>query len=107
MSLKGSDGSSLAAHVRPLLGWELIRGEQLARVLGNMEDVLGTLEDDLFPGAIIPRVMDREMHYYAVAPTHAQQQRLLACCAPPSVAQSRTSRVNWFVSMRGMGWKLC
>ena len=78
MSLKGSDGSSLAAHVWPLLGWESIRGEQLARVLGNMEDVLGTLEDDLFPGAIIPRVMNREMHYYAVAPTQAQQQRLLA-----------------------------
>ena len=78
LSLKGSDGSPLAAHVRPLLGWEVIREEQLSRVLGNMEDVLGTLEDDVFPGAIIPMVMNREMHYYAVAPTQAQQQRLLA-----------------------------
>ena len=78
MSLKGSDGSTLAAHIRPLLGWEVIRGEQFARVRGNMEDVLGTLEDDLFPGAIIPSVMNRELHYYAAAPTQAQQQRLLA-----------------------------
>ena len=78
MSLKGDDGSSLLTLIRPLLGWEMIRGEQRARVLGNMKDILGTLEDDLFPGAIIPRVMDRQMHYYAVAPTHAQQQRLLA-----------------------------
>ena len=77
MSLKGDDGSSLLPLVRPLLGWEVIPKEQRARVLGNMEDILGTLEDDLFPGAIIPRVMDRQMHYYAVAPTHAQQQRLL------------------------------
>ncbi|MDE2715755.1 MAG: protein DpdD [Chloroflexota bacterium] len=78
MSLKASDGSTLSAHVRPLLGWEVMRGRQLARVQGNMEYVLGTLEDDLFPGAIIPAVMNRELHYYAVAPTHAQQQRLLA-----------------------------
>ena len=78
MSLKASDGSTLSAHVRPLLGWEVMRGEHRVRVQGNMEDVLGTLEDDLFPGAVIPAVMNRELHYYAVAPTLAQQQRLLA-----------------------------
>ena len=77
MSLKGDDGSSLLPLIRPLLGWEVIQGEQRARVLRNMENILGTMEDDLFPGAIIPRVMNRQMHYYAVAPTHAQQQRLL------------------------------
>ena len=81
MSLKGSDGSTLAAHVRPLLGWEVIRGEQLARVLGKMKDVLGTLEDDLFPGAIIPMVMNREMHYYAVAPTQGSAAAIVGSTA--------------------------
>ena len=76
MSLKASDGSTLSAHIRPLLGWEVMPEEHRARVQGNMEDVLGTLDDDLFPGAIIPAVMNRELHYYAVAPTLAQQQRL-------------------------------
>ena len=76
MSLRGSDGSSLAARVRPLLGWDVLHGNQHADRLRAMEHVLGTLEDDLFPGAIIPRVIDLQMHYCAVAPTHAQQQRL-------------------------------
>ena len=76
MSLRGSGGSSLVARVRPLLGWEVLHGSQHADRLRRMEHVLGTLEDDLFPGAIIPRVIDLQMHYYAVAPTHAQQQRL-------------------------------
>ena len=76
MSLKGADGSSLMPLVRPLLGWELPQVSRRADRLGKLETILGTLEDDLFPGAIIPRVIDEEMHYYAVAPTHAQQQRL-------------------------------
>ena len=76
MSLRGRDGSSLMARVRPLLGWEVLRGDRHADTLRTMENILGTVEDDLFPGAIIPRLIDWEMHYYAVAPTHAQQQRL-------------------------------
>ncbi len=78
MSLKGADGSSLMPMVRPLLGWDVLRGNQHAGRLRTMETVLGTLEDDLFPGAIIPCVINLQMHYYALASTHAQQQRLLA-----------------------------
>ena len=72
MSLPGKDGASLLATVRPLLGWSNLDADRLAR----LDWILGTLDDDLFPGAIIPRVVSRELHYYAVGATYSQRQHL-------------------------------
>ena len=72
MSLLGRDGSSLLTSVRPLLDWSNLDASRLAR----LDSILGTLDDGLFPGGIIPRVIFGEMHYYAVAASHGQRQRL-------------------------------
>ena len=72
MSLPGKDGSSLLASVRPYLGWTSLDAGRMAR----LDRILGTLDDDLFPGGIIPRLIRGEMHYYAVAASHSQRQRL-------------------------------
>ena len=72
MSLPGKDGSSLLDRVRPHLGWLHLDANRTAR----LESIVGTLDNDLFPGGIIPRLIDKEMRYCAVAATHAQRQRL-------------------------------
>ena len=72
MSLLGRDGSSLLSSVRPLLDWSSFDARRLAR----LDSILGTVDDDLFPGGIIPRLISGEMHYYAVAASHSQRQRL-------------------------------
>ena len=76
MSLPGKDGLSLLAAVRPLLGWSEIDVNRYADRLARLDWILGSLDDDLFPGAIIPRVVSRELHYYAVAASYSQQQQL-------------------------------
>ena len=79
MSLAGEDGSSLLDRVRPHLGWLRLYESEAAGmevVLARLEDILSTLDDDSFPGGLIPRLIGGEMHYYAVAGTHAQRQRL-------------------------------
>ena len=76
MSLLCKDGSSLLAAVRPLLGWSEVDASKYADRLARLDWILGTLDDDLFPGAIIPRVVSRELHYYAVAAHYSQRQRL-------------------------------
>ena len=79
MSLPGEDGSSLLDRVRPHLGWLRLYengAAGMAGVLARLEEILATLDDDHFPGGLIPRLIGREMHYYAVAGTHAQRQRL-------------------------------
>ena len=79
VSLPGKDGSSLLNRVRPHLGWLHFYDSGatgIENVLSRLESILGTLDDDLFPGGIIPRLIDKEMRYYAVAVTHAERQRL-------------------------------
>ena len=81
MSLAGTDGSSLLSRVRPHLGWLHLyesRAPGMEDVLARLENILATLDDDLFPGGIIPRLIadTNEMNYYAVAATHAQRQHL-------------------------------
>ena len=72
MSLLQRDGLSLLASVRPNLGWTHLDAGRQAR----LDWILGTLDDDLFPGGIIPRLICGAMHYYAVVASHAQRQRL-------------------------------
>ncbi len=72
MSLAGKDGTSLTAIVRPHLGWANLDAGRLERI----DRILGTLDDDLFPGGIIPRLVNREMRYYAIAANYSQRQRL-------------------------------
>ena len=72
MSLPGKDGTSIANSVRPHLGWNSVGPDRVTMLNG----ILGTLDDDLFPGGIIPRLTNGEMHYYAIAANHSQRQRL-------------------------------
>ena len=39
--------------------------------------ILGTLEDDRFPGGIIPHVQSGAMRYYAITPSSEQWRRLV------------------------------
>ena len=93
MSLLGRDGSSLLASVRPLLGWSSLDARRLAR----LDSILGTVDDDLFPGGIIPRLISEEMHYYAVTASHSQRQRL-SCMLRASVGPTITDYSGQLVS---------
>ena len=79
MSLASHDGSSLSDVVRSHVGWLHLYDSNavgIEDVLVRLEDILATLDDDRFPGGLIPRLIDNEMHYYAVAGSHAQRQQL-------------------------------
>ena len=76
MSLPGKDGSSLLATVRPILGWSDLDAKQYGDTLRRLDKILGTLDDHLFPGGIIPWLASGEMHYYAVASQYSQRQQL-------------------------------
>ncbi|MSR09281.1 MAG: hypothetical protein EXR82_07090 [Gammaproteobacteria bacterium] len=73
MSLTAADGRAFAPLVRPYLNWTGVRPDRLER----LELILGTLEDERFPGGIIPRVQSGTMVYYAVAPSSEQWRRLV------------------------------
>ena len=73
MSLLAADGTPLAPLIRPHVNWTGATPDRLERL--NM--ILGTLEDDLFPGGVIPHVRSGEMHYYAVASSTEQWRQLV------------------------------
>ena len=65
MSARTSDGNSLIPLVRPHLNW----GEGWGDRLTKLEAILSTLDDEQFPGGIVPRYHEGVMQYYAVAPS--------------------------------------
>ncbi len=73
MSLTAVDGRPITPLVRPYLDWTVGPADRLER----LELILGTVEDERFPGGIIPRVRSRTMLYYAVAPSSEQWRRLV------------------------------
>ena len=73
MSLLAADGTPLAPLIRLHVNWTGATPDRLERL--NM--ILGTLEDDLFPGGVIPHVRSGEMHYYAVASSTEQWRQLV------------------------------
>ena len=44
--------------------------------MARLDWILGTLDDDLFPGGIVPRVVSGVLHYYAIGANHSQRQQL-------------------------------
>ena len=73
MSLTAVDGSPLTPMIRPYVNWTELPNDRIER----LENILGTLDDKLFPGGIIPRFQSRVMLYYAVTPS-AKEWRQLA-----------------------------
>ena len=73
MSLTAVDGRPIAPLVRPYLNWTGVSPDRLELLVL----VFGTLQDERFPGGIIPRVQSRTMLYYAVAPSSEQWRRLV------------------------------
>ena len=63
MSLTTIDGAAIEPLVRPYLNWTDVPADRLER----LELIFGTVEDERFPGGIIPRVQSGAMRYYAVA----------------------------------------
>ena len=78
MSLPGKNGSSILHAVKPLLGWSRISAATHSDTLARLDWILGTLDDDLFPGAIVPRVVPQGLDYYAMAGNYSQQQQLVS-----------------------------
>ena len=72
MSLTAIDGAAIEPLVRPYLNWADVPADRLER----LELIIGTLEDERFPGGIIPRVQSGAMRYYAVASSE-QWRRLV------------------------------
>ena len=58
--------------IREAGGWY---GRDPARVM-LLQEVLETVTDDIFPGAILPRLVDRRMVYYAVTQTSTEWRTL-------------------------------
>ena len=73
MSLTAIDGTALAPILHPYLNWPLGPPDRLE----NLKLILGTLEDERFPGGIIPRVHSKTIVYCAVAPSSEQWRRLV------------------------------
>ena len=73
MSLIAADGSSLVPHIWPYVNLGEVPPDRMER----LEQVLGTLDDELFPGGIIPRLLTGEMVYYAAAPTAKEWRQLV------------------------------
>ena len=73
MSLTTIDGVAIEPLIRPFLNWPDLPVDRLER----LETILGTLEDERFPGGIIPRFQSGAMLYYAVAPSSEQWRRLV------------------------------
>ena len=73
MSLSAADGGPLAPLIRPYINWAIVPADRIER----LEFILGTLDDEHFPGGIIPRVHSGAMRYYAVASSREQWRRLV------------------------------
>ena len=73
MSLTAVDGLPLTPMIRPYVNWTELPNDRIER----LENILGTLDDKLFPGGIIPRFQSSVMLYYAVTPS-AKEWRQLA-----------------------------
>ena len=73
MSLSAADGAPLAPLIRPYVNWTGATPDRLMR----LETILGTLEDEQFPGGVIPHVTSGAMRYYAVASSREQWRRLV------------------------------
>ena len=73
MSLTAIDGTAIEPLIRPFLNWTDVPADRLER----LEIILGTLEDERFPGGMIPRFHAGVMRYYAVAPSSEQWRRLV------------------------------
>ena len=73
MSLSTVDGTTFSSLISPYLGW--IGPDDDRRKL--LKAILGTVDDESFPGGIIPHVRSREMHYYAVANSMDEWRRLV------------------------------
>ena len=72
MSLTAVDGSPLTPMIRPYVNWAELPNDRIER----LEKILGTLDDELFPGGIIPRFQSRVMLYYAVTPSGKEWRQL-------------------------------
>ena len=67
MSLTAIHGAAIEPLVRPSLNWTDVPADRLER----LELMPGPLEDERFPGGIIPRAQSGVMRYYAVASSRA------------------------------------
>ena len=85
MSVRTPDGNSLIPLVRPYLNW----GEGWGDRLTKLEAILGTLDDERFPGGIVPRYHQGVMQYYALTPS-ASLWRQLAPLVRASVGTTIT-----------------
>ena len=72
MSLTAVDGSPLTPMIRPYVNWTELPNDRIER----LENILGTLDDKLFPGGIIPRFQSSVMLYYAVTPSAKEWRQL-------------------------------
>ena len=73
MRLVDANGDPLAPLIRSYVDWTGATPDRLVR----LEAILGTLEDELFPGGIIPSVRSGEMRYYAIASSKEQWRRMV------------------------------
>ena len=73
MSVMAPDGTSLIPDVLPYLNWDGRWGDRLVK----LEVILSTLDDERFPGGIIPRYQDGVMLYYALSPSPSTWRQLV------------------------------
>ena len=73
MSLTNEDGSTLTAALRPFLNWTGIPQNRLEK----LELIYGTLDDEHFPGGIIPRLNGGVMQYYAITRSAEEWRELV------------------------------
>jgi len=73
MSLPTADGKTFSSLVRPYLNWTKVPADRLDR----LESILGTLEDERFPGGIIPCIQSKTILYYAIASSAEEWRRLV------------------------------
>ena len=86
MSLSAADGAQLSPLIRPYVNWTGAPPDRLEL----LETVLGTLDDERFPGGIIPQQLEsREMRYFALA-SSGEQWRSLAPLLRASIGSTIT-----------------